>query len=95
MEQSNNHNLWHHLAMVVYTEVVNLVWLLTGVISILAGWVIFKFAQGEFFRLAVGLPIILIGISVGLFKLHEIILVIAEPKRLKALCIYCHTNHKD
>jgi len=85
----NNHTLWHHLAMVVYSEVINLIWLLVGIIVILGGLAIFNFAKGEFFKLAVGLPILIIGVSVGLFKLHELILVIARPKRLKAICIFC------
>ena len=86
------HNLWHHLVMVVYSEVVNLVWFLTGVIFILAGWAIFKFSQGEFFRIAIGMPIILIGASLALFKFHEIILVVVRPARLKAMCIFCLRN---
>jgi len=40
------------------------------------------------------LPIISIGVSVGLFKLHEIILVVARPKRLKAMCIFCQPLFK-
>ena len=96
MRQSSNlnHTLWHHLAMVVYSEVINLVWLLVGIILALGGLAIFKFAQGEFFRIAIGLPIISIGVSVGLFKLHEIILVVARPKRLKAMCIFCQPLFK-
>ena len=78
--------------MVVYSEVVNLVWLLVGVAVTFGGWAIFKFALGEFFRLAVGLPIMLIGVSVVLFKIHEIILVVVRPKRLKAMCIFCLRN---
>ena len=89
MKQFNNHTLWHHLAMVVYSEVINLAWLLVGVVLIVAGLAIFKFAQGEFFKLAVGLPILIIGVSIALFKFHEIILVLARPNRLKALCIFC------
>ena len=88
--ENSNHTLWHHLAMVVYSEVVNLLWLLVGIALALSGLAIFKFALGEFFRLAVGLPIIIIGASVIFFKLHEIILVLARPNRLKALCIFCH-----
>jgi len=83
------HTLWHHLVMVVYTQVINLIWFLVGIVMILGGLAIFKFAQGEFFRIAIGLPILLIGLSVGLFKLHEIILVVVRPKRLKAICIFC------
>ena len=85
----NKHTFWHHLAMVVYSEIINLVWLLVGGVLILAGLAIFKFAQGEFFRLAIGLPLILIGASLALFKLHEIILVLARLNRLKALCVFC------
>ncbi len=86
------HNLLHHAGMIIYSEIVNLAWFLAGVVLTVGGLAIFKFAQGEFFKLAVGLPIILIGVSVGLFKFHEIILVIARPKRLKAMCIFCQKD---
>lgn len=88
------HTIWHHLAMVVYSEVINLVWLLVAIAVTFGGLAIFKFASGEFFRLAVGLPVIIIGASVIFFKLHEIILVIARPARLKVICIFCQPLFK-
>jgi len=91
MKQSS-HNLWHHIGMIVYCEIINFIWLVTGIVMTIGGAVILKFTQEEFFRLAVGLPLILIGISIGLFKIHEIILVVARPKRLKAICIFCNDS---
>jgi len=88
MKQSS-HNLWHHLGMVIYSEVINFLWLVTAIVMAIGGVVILKFTQEAFFRLAVGLPLMLMGVSIGLFKIHEIILVVARPKRLKAICIFC------
>ena len=94
MKQSDNHNLWHHLVMVVYSEMINLVWFLVGIVLALGGLAIFKFAKDEFFRIAVGMPVISVGISIGIIKLHEIILVVTRPKRLKAICIFCQPSFK-
>jgi len=84
-----SHPFWHSLVMIIVSEVNNLIWFVSAIVIALAGWVIFKFSVAMFFKLAIGLPIILIGVSIGLFKIYEIILVMARPKRLKAMCIFC------
>src|SRR3990167_5822121 len=43
----NKHTFWHHLAMVVYSEIINLVWLLVGGVLILAGLAIFDFFKPQ------------------------------------------------
>lgn len=91
-EPKTKHTFWHHLVMVVHSEIVNLVWLILAIGITIGGWVIFKFSQGDFFRIVVGLPLILAGASIALFKVHEILLVIIRPKRLEAICIFCQKN---
>lgn len=62
--------------MVVLTEVNNFVWLGVGLALTVSGLVIFNFSNRAFWQLAIGGPLFLIGISLALFKIHEIILVI-------------------
>lgn len=83
------HYLWHWVAMIVYQETVNLVWLAVGIVLTVAGWAIFSFVDVSFFKLAIGLPLVLVGISVALFKVYELFLVILNPARIRAVCIFC------
>ena len=78
--------------MVLYQEVVNVLWLAVSVVVLIAGLAIFIFSTGAFFRIAVGIPVFLIGISLGLFKIHELFSVIFEPERMKTMCIFCSKN---
>jgi len=80
--------------MIVYSEIVNLAWFLAGIVLAIGGFAIFKFTNSEFVRIVLGLPFIAIGVSVALFKLHEITWVIVRPKRLRAMCIFCSSAHK-
>lgn len=84
------HTVFHHLFMVVYSEIINFVWLFTGVLLFISDWVIIKFTLEAFFRVAVGLPLLMIGISMIFLKTGEIFVVIIRPKRLKAICIFCN-----
>lgn len=87
------HNLLHHLAMIVISEAINILWLLVGVAIAASGVAIALALMAEsFYLLAVGLPLVLIGVSIIFFKIHEIILVIVRPKRLQAICIFCQKN---
>lgn len=76
--------------MVVYSEIINFVWLFVGVLLFVSGWVIFRITIETFFRLAVGLSILIIGLSLIFLKIGEIFVVIFRPKRLKAICIFCN-----
>lgn len=49
----------------------------------------FKFTVSPFLKIAVGLPVLLVGLSLILMKTGESISVIARPERLKASCILC------
>lgn len=93
MKISVKHTLWHHLVMIVISEAINILWLLVGVVIAVAGAAIaLTLMQEAFYLMALGLPLVLIGISVFLFKIHEVILVIVRPKRLQAMCIFCQKN---
>ncbi|OGD93584.1 hypothetical protein A2697_03300 [Candidatus Curtissbacteria bacterium RIFCSPHIGHO2_01_FULL_41_44] len=76
--------------MILYHEAVNLAWFLAGAMLAVGGLAIFKFVQESFFRIAVGLPLLLIGTGLFFLKIHEIILVVVRPKRLAAICIFCY-----
>lgn len=89
---TSNHNLWHHLAMVVISEAVNLVWLLGAGVVIIGGVALFNFTDSVFFKMAVGLPLVLSGAGVFIFKVHEVFLVIFMPKRLEAICRFCNES---
>ena len=78
--------------MVLYQELVNVLWLAVAVFVLIAGVAIFIFSAIVFFRIAVGIPVLLIGISLTLFKIHELLSVIFEPERMKAVCIFCSKN---
>ena len=88
------HTILHHLVMVLISEVNNFIWLFTAIVVAVAGFAMFGFSGVEFFKLAVGLPLFLIGVTVVLFKVNEIILVIARPRRLKMMCIFCQPLFK-
>ena len=76
--------------MVLVSESINFIWLFTAMVVSVAGFAIIYFSRGVFFVAAIGLPVMLAGISVGLFKVHEIVLVLARPKILEAVCKFCH-----
>lgn len=79
--------------MIVVSEVNNIMWLFSGAAMAVAGAAVaLTLMQEAFYLMALGLPLVLIGISVFLFKIHEIILVIVRPKRLQAICIFCQKN---
>lgn len=87
--KSKHHPLWHHLAMVVISEVLNFIWLFTASLGVVGGFAFFNFTDSAFYKMAVGLPLILVFSGVVLFKLHEIILVLFRPQRLKVMCRFC------
>lgn len=89
------HTIWHYLLMIVFSELVNFMWLGTGVIIAISGWVVFQFTIPSFSRIAVGLPILFIGLSLILMKIAEIISVIARPRRLKVLCRFCSAGEES
>ncbi len=88
-----NHPFWHTLAMIIVSEVNNLIWFVTAIVIAFAGWVIFKFSVAMFFKLVVGLPLGLIGVSLALMKIYEIVLTIVDSRRLKGICTYCPKNN--
>ncbi len=75
--------------MIIVSEVNNLIWFVSAIVIALAGWVIFKFSVHLFFKIAIGLPLGLIGVSLALMKIYEIVLTIFDSRRLKGICIYC------
>ncbi|OGD85219.1 hypothetical protein A2164_01665 [Candidatus Curtissbacteria bacterium RBG_13_35_7] len=83
------HNFIHHILMIITCEINNLVWLFTGIVITVSGFTVYNFAYLSTFKLVVGLPLILIGISLILMKGYEVILVIVDIKRLKEICKYC------
>ncbi len=92
LSPSTKHNIFHHLAMIIYAEVLNLVWMVLGLTIATGGFTLAKFSGESIFRIAIGLPLLLTGVSVFLFKIHELILVLVRPKRLQAICIFCQNN---
>ena len=88
------HPFWHHLFMVFYSELINILWLGVAVVLALSGWVIFSVTFEDIYRLGVGLPLAAVGVSVFLFKFYEVILVIVRPKRLAKICKICLKNHE-
>ncbi len=78
--------------MFLLGEVLNLIWLGVGVVLAVSGYVIFRFSPLAFYKLGIGLPVGLIGITVTLFKIHELILVLVKPSRIKAICIFCNRS---
>ena len=78
--------------MVIYLEVVNVLWLAVAIVVLIAGVAILIFSTSAFFRIAVGIPSFLIGISLGLFKIYELLSVIFEPERMMTVCIFCSKN---
>ena len=89
----SSHSIWHHLAMVVISEINNLLWFFGAGLVVIGGFALFNFSDSAFFKLAVGLPLILSAAGVVIFKVHEIILVIVRPEMLKATCIFCRWNN--
>ena len=83
--------------MVLISEFENFVWLATSSVVMIAGYVIYAYSQGSFLKLAVGMPVGIVGLTVVLFKIHEIILTVVRPSRLKAICVFCqqHENQKN
>ena len=75
--------------MVLYQEVVNILWLVVAVVVLIAGLAVFIFSTTAFFKIAIGIPVFLIGASLGLIKIHELLSVILEPGRTKTMCIFC------
>lgn len=68
-------------------------WLFIGAILLLLGYFAFKTATLAFWRLALGLPLLLMGLSISLFKVHEVIKVIVKPKELAAVCYFCKSGN--
>lgn len=90
------HLLWHYVVGILVSEVNNLMWLAVGVVITLVGVVIvISLGREAFYLLALGLPLILIGVSVVLFKIHELILTLADKQRLKALCKFCFSGDEE
>lgn len=88
----NHHPFWHHLAMVIMSEVINFMWLFTATLGVIGGFALFNLTDSAFFKMAVGLPLILVFSGVALFKIHEIILVLLRSGRIKAICVFCDKN---
>lgn len=86
------HPLWHLVVMVLYLEVMNFIWFLAGLVFLVVGWLIFNSSKEAFFKLAIGLPLVLVGASVALFKVYEFLQTILRSERLKATCIFCAKN---
>lgn len=89
LQGTSSHNLWHHLAMVVISEVNNFFWLLGAGVVIMGAVALVNFTNSVFFKMAVGLPLVLSGAGVFIFKVHEVFLVLLRPKRLEAICRFC------
>ena len=79
--------------MVILSEIINITWFVVGLVLATGGWVLFAYSpDGAFHKFALGLPILLIGISMVLMKINEIILVLVKPKRLEIICRFCQKN---
>lgn len=90
--KKSNHNLLHYLFMVVYLEIINIVWIVVGIVVAAGGYAMFSLAQYSFWRIGVGMPLGLIGATIFLFKFYEFVLVIFKPSRIKAICKFCQRN---
>ncbi len=86
--KGKQHKFWHYLLMVLVSETVNLVWLGVGIATAVSGYVIYQFSWYSFYIMGVGMPLVLIGLSLILFKLYELFGVLG-PSRIKVICIYC------
>lgn len=86
--KSKQHKFWHYLLMVVVSEVVNLVWLGVGIATVVSGYVIYQFSVDSIYILGLGMPLVLIGLSLILFKLYELVQVLG-PSRIESICTYC------
>lgn len=87
--KGNQHKFWHYLLMVLVSEAVNLVWLGVGIATAVSGYVIYSFSLQDFYRLALGMPIGLIGLALTLFKVYELIMVLVSPSRIRSICKFC------
>jgi len=85
----SGHPIWHHVVMFFYLEVINIAWI--GLASILGyiGWAIFDSSSEGVVRVAVGMPLLVIGGSVILFKIYEVFHTIIRPKIVRAACTFC------
>lgn len=85
----SKHNIFHHVFMIFYLEFINIIWFVVGLSVFAGGFVIFKFLIEPFYEIAVGLPMMLIGLGLVLMKIHELISVIFQPKKLQSVCKFC------
>ena len=80
--------------MIIISEAENLMWFLVGLVILASGSaIVLTLSSKSFYMLAIGLPLVLVGISVTLMKLHEIILVVVRPERLMNLCKFCNSQN--
>ena len=77
------------------SEINNLIWFVSGIVIVIAGWVVFEFSVAMFFKLAIGLPLVFVGGSLALMKIYEIVLTIFDVRRIKAMCKYCSRDEGD
>lgn len=75
--------------MIIISETLDIVLLLAGVFLAVGSIALFKFASDEVLRIAIGLPMALIGLSLLLTKIHEMILIIISPGRTAEICYFC------
>lgn len=86
------HTFWHQLLMIIVGEVNSFAWLIVGIVIVFTGSAVYKFTVYDVYRIVADLPLIIIGISLFLTKIYEIVIIMTDAKRLKGMCIYCHRN---
>ena len=90
--KKTKHPFWHYLFMVVFMEIINIIWISVGLVCIAAGYSLLAFAGFSFWRVGIGMPLGMIGAGVFMFKLYEIVLVLVNPSRIQVLCKFCNKN---
>lgn len=85
----SGHNFLHYVSMVIYLEVTNIAWISVGLILAISGYALYTLTQLSFWRIAIGLPLGLIGINIFIFKFYEFITVVFRLSVIKANCKLC------
>lgn len=91
--RNQSHTIWHHVAMVAYMEVKSVMLLAVGFPVVVLGVFIFQATNLIVIKVAVGLPVVLMGVALELIKLHDIVLALVRPKRIRAVCIFCREGN--
>lgn len=83
-----SHPFLHWLLVVLGTFLVSLVFSLVGALLLFSGWVTFQ-GKASWWDLAVGLPLILLGASIILINVYQILASILDRRYSKNHCPLC------